>query len=127
MIGTLKGHVKTCQRPGFYAIALLLVINTVTVAWLMHAGISDWPGWSPWRLSLVISPVLLRLHWAADRIDTVIIACIMTFCWALLPAGWLAVALWNGHFPVMDPAWLIFPCVVSTFFCCLMTLMVLIF
>lgn len=116
MIRTLTGRVKKCQRPGFYAIALLLPVNTATVGWLMHAGISDFPGWPFWRLSLVISAVVIRMMWSEDDDDAILFACWMSFCWALLPAGWLAVAFWNWHLPVADPALLLYPSVASTFF-----------
>jgi hypothetical protein len=48
MIRTLKGRVKKCQRPGFYAVATLLVINTAVVAWLKRSGLAHHPGWPLW-------------------------------------------------------------------------------
>lgn len=123
MIRIFKGRMKTCQRTGFYAVVMLLVINTVTVAWLMRSGLAHHPGWPLWRISVVVSAVAAMMLRNDDQEEGQVIAGGMAFCWLLLPAVWLACALWNGQLTAPDPEWLSFTAIGSTILCWLMVCM----
>jgi len=127
MIRTFKGRIKTYQRPAFYSISLLLVINTAIVAWGMRSGTVVFPGWPFWRLSVVISAGVIWWQWRAECPEQVMVAGIMAFVWALLPVCWFFVAFWNWQLPVTDPGWPVYPSVFSSIICWLLTFLQMLF
>ena len=124
MIRTLKGRVKKCQRPGFYAVATLLVINTAVVAWLKRSGLAHHPGWPLWGYSVIVSAVAaMMMRKDDDEDEAVFIAGIMAGTWTLLPAIWLFVAFWNWQLTAPNPECLSVTATVSTVLCWFMVYM----
>lgn len=114
MIKTCKGWLKKVERYEIYILAGLLLLNALVVAAGRRAGVSDFPDWSLWQASFVVS---ILSAWSLKHTSmgsSIYAVFLVIFFWILLPAVYLVMALWHWQLPAADFRWLMLTAMYST-------------